>query len=266
MPTDVIVIDWVFVFLAVFLSFWAFRRIISYRSISMADYVIVLIFIFNCIPVFLDLIIGVPEYVYWYKPFEKVIADFNVCLVYNFYVIIVLAFLNLYIICEKNNNRKRIVSTEVYLPRWRTKTVDLCLIFSPILYVVFKYGFSVFSGYIQLHERGIDSGGSLIINQLILLGMYIYITRFFSVVRKKRDYILMILYFFVLIWLNGKRYMIVTIGEAVFFLYQMTKRKIIKGLNWHQLLELVWFLQLCIQCSIFQMLKYQQQLILCMGL
>ena len=225
MDATVLIINIIFLILSSLLIYPSVKRIVKYQSFSMADYVIILIAVFNCIPVFFDIAFGVPMYVYWYKPFESVICDFNVCVIYNFYVLITLIALQLYARSIRHKRGIQATYEGVCLSPYRKPIVDVALSVLPVSYFIYKYGIAAFAGYTMLGRRGIQSGDSQLINQMIILSIYIFATRFFSRPRNKREYIGMFIFFFLLIWLNGKRYMIVTIGEVVFYLYQMTKRR-----------------------------------------
>ena len=225
MDATVLIINIVFLILSTLLIYPSVKRIVKYQSVSMADYVVILIAVFNCMPVLFDTAFGVPTYVYWYKPFESVIGDFSVCMIYNSYILITLTALQLYARRISRIRGTQITYECVYLSSFRKPVVDAALAVLPIVYFIYRYGLAAFTGYTMLGRRGIRSGDSQLINQMIILSIYIFATRFFSRPRNKKEYIGMFAFFFLLIWLNGKRYMIVTIGEVAFYLYQMTKKR-----------------------------------------
>lgn len=225
MKMSVLIFNIIFIIIAALFIFPSLKRVIKYKSSSISDYVILLIAIFNVVPVLCDVIIGVPTYVYWYRSFDPVMTDFDTCLIYNTYIIITIMILQYYAYKRTKKNKKSNVVDTVRLSVFRHPAFDVALILLPLIFVVAKYGIRVFYGYSMLGTRNIQSGDSQLINQMITLSVYIYSTRYFSRLRKTREFILMLVFFFALIWLNGKRYMIVSIGEVIFYLYQMTNRK-----------------------------------------
>lgn len=228
MSVSLIIINWIFVIIASLLMWKPLERVIKYNSKSIADYAVILVYLFNVLPVLLDCIVGVPEYVSYYKIFEVGLKDFDTCFICNSYVLLTL--LVLWIYSNKENIRQiragEEISIEYSLPRYRYFYIDLIIIVLPLFLTVFNYGTAVFTSYTTLGGRGIASDDVAAINQLILVGIYFYVTRFYIIERPKYQFVIMILYFFILSWLNGKRYIIVTIAEMCFFMYQMTgKRK-----------------------------------------
>ena len=231
MDPFVVILNILFLIVSVLLVEPSAERIIRYRSSTIADYVVVLIAIFNCLPVLMDVFFGIPNYVYWYRVFEDVLGEFTICFIYNAYTVFVLAVIQFYAYKVSKEKKELSAAESVCLSGLRPLAVDVFLILLPVLYCIYKYGFSVFAGYRMLSGRGVESGDSTTINQMITLSVFLYATRFFSKPRRIGSLILMTAYFFVLIWLNGKRYMLVTIGEIVFFLYQMTKKEAEKRIN-----------------------------------
>ncbi|MBQ4514738.1 MAG: hypothetical protein II969_17225 [Anaerolineaceae bacterium] len=226
----VLIINIFFIFFSFLFTYTSFIRVIKYSSRSISDYVILLIFVFNCLPVFIDVFFGKPQYVYYYRVFGDVIDNEDVCLVYNIYILITLLSLQLYA-NNLSHNLKIASDYKITFSFLRKKNLDIIFILLPIIYVVVKYGIDIFSGYTTLSRRNIEDGDSRIINQMIILSVYLYVTRFYSRTRTKKDLLILFSFFLILIWLNGKRYIIVTIGEVIFYLYQMTNIKSKKRIN-----------------------------------
>ena len=202
------------------------KRIVNYESICSADYALALIYIFNCIPVLMDLVLGVPHYMSWYDAFQQAIADETTCLIYNSYVIIVMLSLTIYSRHRWFNDKAYrqngpVFSSEFVLSTWRTPYIDAFIIAIPFIYAVMKGGLSSFTLYGTLIQRGLSTETVSNINQLIMVGLFFCTTRFFVKKRSLFSSILFIFYLFLAIWINGKRYIIVTVLFMVFYLYQM---------------------------------------------
>ena len=111
MSVSLIIINWIFVIIASLLMWKPLERVIKYNSKSIADYAVILVYLFNVLPVLLDCIVGVPEYVSYYKIFEVGLKDFDTCFIYNSYVLLTL--LVLWIYSNKENKRQIRASEEI---------------------------------------------------------------------------------------------------------------------------------------------------------
>ena len=227
MNTLTVLYNSLFLIITTVLIYKPAKRIVQYQSQTTADYVIVLVYIFNCIPVLLDLVIGVPQYMSWYSAFQESLTDEVTCLLYNAYNVIVIM-----VLCHYAKKRSLMYSDDdsmsssentdsLVLSRWRTPVIDIIFIILPLAYAYIKCGITVFVGYATLSQRGVNSDVVSNINQLIMVGLFFCTTRYFS---KRRSYIAtlgLITYSLLAIWINGKRYIIVTFLLMVFYLYQM---------------------------------------------
>ena len=69
--------DFALVTMSTLVTISATRRIISTNIESVQDYVICIFFVFNCMPVLLDYLFGVPQfkYLYWWRPLNHPMVD-----------------------------------------------------------------------------------------------------------------------------------------------------------------------------------------------
>ena len=224
---DKIVIFWntIFVVFSSIIAYYPLKRIVTYRTKSVADYAISLIYLFNCIPVLFDIVLGIPKYRVWYSAFQEVIALESVCLIYNAYILIVLTILSLYARYSTKKLAQIGECNNINQILKRKPAVDIILMLLPISYAFYKTGISAFIGYTTLLSRGVNARTVTVINQLMLISIYIAITWFFASNQNKGKLFLLFAYFFLLIWINGKRYIIVTILEAFLFVYQISRGK-----------------------------------------
>lgn len=65
------VLDWTLIILSTVLAFKSYRRIIYASRASVGEYVFLVLWVFCCLPIFFDYLIGRPTYttVYWYQVF-----------------------------------------------------------------------------------------------------------------------------------------------------------------------------------------------------
>ena len=80
--------DWLLILVATYIVVLAYRRIIFQDNCSIANYVLLVIYIFCVLPIILNYFIGIPEYetVYWYKPFIEPMHNKIVALIYDLYI------------------------------------------------------------------------------------------------------------------------------------------------------------------------------------
>ena len=66
-----ILFDFTLIIMGCIFSFYAYKRICFEKNASVANYAILIIFVFCVIPILCNYIIGIPTYIsqYWYKPF-----------------------------------------------------------------------------------------------------------------------------------------------------------------------------------------------------
>lgn len=212
----------VFLLLTTFIFIKSFNSIINYRCNTIADYVICLIYAFNCVPVLCDITIGIPDYVYWYKVFEASVINENVSLVYNIYVALSMIVLCLYKNRKANefNHIRSIKSETENCRKGRiSKLITNILIVFPILYCFAKYGINIFLQYTSLSARGIED--SYLINFFISVSSYYAVTRFVKKNKKSFiDYLFFTIYFLLIVVINGKRYIIITLLVMMIFIYE----------------------------------------------
>ena len=76
----------------------AAKRIISTNTESVQDYVICIFFVFNCLPVLLDFLFGVPQfrYLYWWRPLRHPMENDLTRVVYDVYMLLALTGFMIY--------------------------------------------------------------------------------------------------------------------------------------------------------------------------
>lgn len=226
MSLSIYLLNIVFSLLSITIVFGPVKRIMRYCSYSLADYVAVLIYFFMCFPVLCDLVFGIPNYSGNFTSFYMAASNFETCLIYNIYVLFVLIIIVLYAKKSNKADNKNEMSSEkiILIEASRLKVLDFIIIFLPLVFAIVKYGVGIFIGYGSLTYRGLENADVNIINQLLSLSIFVCITRFFSEHKTKKDYILLFIYFFAISWLNGKRYIILSILEEFLLLYQFSKQ------------------------------------------
>ena len=221
----------VFIIFTTYIFIKATNSIFNYRSRTIADYVLCIIYFFNCIPVLLDITIGVPNYVYWYSAFQTVIIHEETCLIYNLYITLSMFILYLY-------KRKKDISQignikEMTIESWgifNTKNPGFILyliIIFPIVYTFAKYGFNILLQYKSMASRGFED--EFLLNTLISISTFYSIIIFTKKDKKSFLFILFfVLYALLIILINGKRFIIITLIIMLMFCYEQYSQNVTK--------------------------------------
>lgn len=229
MTFELFVINFVFVVISTLLVLRPIKHIMSYNLNGIVDYVAVIVYGFNVVPVLLDLILGIPSYNAWYSNFSNVLTDFSTCLIYNAYLSLFLFFC--WIISSKSISKDKSIRLSTSFDFGKKRIIDYVIIVLPLVLPLVLYGFSFFSGYKTVYGRTGNSSFDDVLNQLIMLAIFVCLLRFFSKKRNALGYFSLFVYLFLLTWVNGKRYIIAIIALCLMFVYQSARMNSKKRLN-----------------------------------
>lgn len=219
------ILDWLLVTLSSILAFKSYRRIIYASRASVGEYVFLVLWVFCCLPIFFDYLIGRPTYttVYWYQAFIIPNADDAVSCIYDSIILIACILLYTY---SRHASRK---PTRL-LKEWGglffdNKPLLILLIFSPLLYIVATGHVSNYLVYGVTSYRGMSGDStSTVVSGLLLVSVLAFCNLFF---RKHRlvftDAIILIAYSFAAAWIEGKRF-IIAIMIILYFYYFMQRQ------------------------------------------
>lgn len=230
--------DWLLILVASFIMLLSYKKIVYRNNSSIANYVIVVIYIFCVLPIILNYIVGIPQYrtAYWYKPFIEAMKNENVSVIYDVYVLCCMVVL--YIFCSRKKVRHS-------LNEFNTFTSLICsnrvlsgiMVFLPIIYITLTDSWSYYVVYSVSSARGFTESNRL---NLMTPCMLVSMLTFFSVIFKKEMNLKKVLitgvYTFVIVWISGKRFMLANILLLIVFylvnmqLTQKSRRKIYKAL------------------------------------
>lgn len=213
-----IALDLLLVIISTIITVKTYRSIISFKNVSLAAYVIFVCYIFNCLPIFFDLMVGIPEYHYYLSDFEVAATNDNVSILYDIYMITaMIAFYKYY----KNN--PVLPSESEYTFSNKYIIFKYILILSPLL--IFLLSGGSFENYIytSLQGRDVDSSVSLYINQFMFIGLYVFCVWIFSKDNNNFTGLWLILYMLILGLISGKRFIIAVILLAYFYSFINSK-------------------------------------------
>lgn len=220
-------LDWILIISSTWITYKVYNQIIFKRHCSVAYYVIIIQYIFCCLPIALNYLIGIPKYIalYWYRAFSSSMNDPGVAVVYDIYMMVSIFALYFYgrrtnkILLKRFDKESQTIDKES-----ENKYIYLLIIFLPLFYVILTGNFSKLFTYTSMAGRGIAGDESLILNALILLSIYCLCIYVFSGQITKSKIALIIAVSILLAWLQGKRFIIAVM--AIFYLFYLSKSNI----------------------------------------
>lgn len=221
------IVDWLMILFTTILTYKSYKKLVFYRYCSVSFYVILIVYIFCCVPIILNYLIGMPQYnvVYWYKAFIEPMNNVDVSAIYDIYI--TFAVFALYMYGTKMNRRliSRATRLNTALKNENEKPwIYVFGIASPVLYVLLSGNASKFLIYSSMSLRGVSEQDNLILNSLILVSLFCTCIMLFSGRITAKKMCVLALITFILIWLQGKRFIIAVMG--VFYLFFLTKSEL----------------------------------------
>ena len=189
-------------------------KTIARKPSSLTIYTILLIFVFNCLPIVLDLLVAKPMYNLfpWYSYFDIAANIEEVNIVYSLYIIWVLFCLHLNLSTERKISQEEIIVNKSGV--FKGKRLIVVSLLPIILFVISGVLSSnplAMFRYVSNSSRGFNDVFTSLSSSLELLGIFSITVWFFQSKEKKGGNIaLLILYYFLIAWINGKRYIVVT--------------------------------------------------------
>lgn len=232
--------DFFLIILATIIVVRSTRLIVRYASQSLSDYAILLLYIFQIIPVICDLIFGIPVYKSWYSGFTNSMSNDSVCILYDVYV--GMLFLGLFRVSKTAKVNERVIdckfdyvcddSRSIWASAQKIPSSILILVtISPLVHTFITGNAAKMIVYGSFNSRGLSSSFTAINSFLIILSILALMTWYF----KKESSVLRVLVFCLLslliIWINGKRYVIITIMFSYLYIYVMERKNKRKKTN-----------------------------------
>lgn len=221
------IVDWLMILITTIVTYKSYKKLVFDRYCSVSFYVVFIVYIFCCVPIILNYLIGMPQYtvVYWYKAFVEPMNNADVSAIYDIYI--TFAIFVLYIYGTKMNRRlvSRATEINIVLRNENEKPWIYVLgIASPVLYVLLSGNASKFLIYSSMNLRGVSGQDNLILNSLILVSLFCACIMLFSGRITAKKMCMLVLITLILAWLQGKRFIIAVMG--VFYLFFLTKSEL----------------------------------------
>lgn len=221
------VVDWLMILITTIVTYKSYKKLVFDRYCSISFYVVFIVYIFCCVPIILNYLIGMPQYtvVYWYKAFIEPMNNVDVSAIYDIYI--TFAIFALYMYGTKMNRRLVSRATELNTALKNENEKPWIYVFgiaSPVFYVLLSGNASKFLIYSSMSLRGVSGQDNLILNSLILVSLFCTCIMLFSGrITAKKMYVVALITF-ILAWLQGKRFIIAVMG--VFYLFFLTKSEL----------------------------------------
>lgn len=203
-----LVFDWILLIIGSIFSIASYKKIIFKKNVSIANYIILVIYIFCILPVLLNYLIGIPQYktVYWYKVFINPMENNKVTIIYDTYILFTIILLYIY---SKKVNPNSKNSNLTYLSIFENKIISWLLILSPLILILITGTLKNYFVFNIASNRGLSENDATgLISPLLLLSVFTFFCKFYKKNISIKKILLSLLYFFVIIWISGKRFMI----------------------------------------------------------
>lgn len=177
------VVDWLMILITTIVTYKSYKKLVFDRYCSISFYVVFIVYIFCCVPIILNYLIGMPQYtvVYWYKAFIEPMNNVDVSAIYDIYI--TFAIFALYMYGTKMNRRLVSRATELNTALKNENEKPWIYVFgiaSPVFYVLLSGNASKFLIYSSMSLRGVSGQDNLILNSLILVSLFCTCIMLFS--------------------------------------------------------------------------------------
>lgn len=214
-----IIFDWIMIIISTIIMYKAYKNIVFLKNSSIANYIIVIIYVFCVLPIILNYFVGIPSYstVYWYKPFRKAMNNSRVNIIYDIYIFLTIVILYVLFANRKLKLELKRENTLTSLFK-NNKIIALLLIVSPLIVILCTGTLKNYAVYNVSSARGFSESGKI---SLITPALLISTITFFSVYFKEnfnfKKIVISLIYFICIVWISGKRFMIANILVLMIF-------------------------------------------------
>lgn len=219
-----IIFEWIIVLITTYTFLCSLSRITNGTTKSVSDYVILTLYVMNCFPIFLDLVFGVPNYPN--SLYKLTIAQLNnkVRFVYDIYILFVILILGIYSNFANKNNTS--TSNSIDYKNQYNLFSNKFFLFLPFLHVIFsQYLLKYLTIYGSAAQRGVSSEFEYLNAMFCLVSILAFCQRFFLREGKRSDYLILLIYSFLIVWINGKRNIVLVLFLLFVYYYNNSKWK-----------------------------------------
>ncbi len=215
--------DWILIIVSTIIMLSSYKRIVNNRFSSTAHFIILVEYIFLCLPIFLNYCMGLPTYesIAWYKSFLPSMNSTEIAIIYDIYILISIGLLYAYAVkYDRKKSRHKSYDEIKFDGVFSNKIFLVTIILSPILYIVISGNVQAYLIYATSTVRGIESSGfTTMLSMLVLFSIYAFCYQFFQKPVTKLRLVCLLVYSLMISWINGKRFIIALMLMIYLFFY-----------------------------------------------
>lgn len=217
--------DFLLIIFSTIILYISYKRVVFNKYSSIANLIIIIIYLFNVLPIIFNYLIGIPDYktVYWYKPFIEPMNNELIGVIYDIYILLSLIILNIY--AKKHNNIDNNTSKS-YQVIFNNNIFCFFAILSPLIMIILTGTLSNFLVYSTNSARGLsETAASSMVTPFLFLSIFTFFSKFYNdkkITGKKIFF--SFIYFFIVTWISGKRFIIATL--TILLIFYITKNNI----------------------------------------
>lgn len=216
----------------------SYRRMFRNSATVLVDLVVVVVYMFMCLPIVFNYIVGIPEYetAYWYKVFLPGMADEGTVFLYDFFVSFVM--LVLYFYGTGKAKKPGACFGDFEIGEWRWVMVLAAVL--PIAVIVLSGNLPKYAIYADSMARGLDEFFVFLVNCSLFLSLFCFTLLYYSLRdRTKRHLLLLAIYTFVIAWISGKRFIVALALIMYLFAFLATEKDISKRYRLYRALPIL---------------------------
>ena len=231
-----LLLDWILIFIGFFALIKSYRNVVFNKNCSIANYIIIILFVFCILPILFNYIIGIPSYntTYWYKPFIAPMKNELISIIYDIYIIFCILFLYFPFVRTKKTLKIKNENSLTSILR-NNRIVSLILILSPLFLIIFTNTWKNYLIFNVAASREFSENVNIsLMTPCLLLSLITFFATFYKENITLKKFIFSLLYFFVIVWISGKRFMIANIIVLLVFyvvnleLKEITRKRLFK--------------------------------------
>jgi hypothetical protein len=194
------------VLLSTMITIRTYKQLVHFKNFSLAAYAIFICYIFNCLPIALDLIAGLPDYMSSFSEFERAAKNDTVSILYDMYISIAMIAFYIYYNKYKISENGSLLH---YTPKlWIIQ--DLIIVSPLILYIILIGDVSDLIMNSLIDREG-DSLSFGIINNLLFISLFFFCIRVFGKKKTLFSYLALLLFLVMLTLVSGKRFIVAVV-------------------------------------------------------
>ncbi len=218
-----IVFDWLLILLSSLNGYTAYKRVCFQKNASSANYVILMIYLFCVIPILMNYLMGVPTYdsAYWYKVFINPMNNADIGIIYDVYIFCTFICLEFFVASKSDYINRELRSENSIIVFLRdNKFFYWLLLLSPVIMIIRNGTVANYMIYATTQQRGLSEVvANRWVTPLLLMSLVLFFSLNYKGRMPLRRIIISALYFIIVVWISGKRFIFANIFILFIFYY-----------------------------------------------